>query len=372
MKKRIISATLASLLAVSALSTSAFAAGLKTDGAVSATGSVNVPTLKVSVPSTAGFVANPYRLAVKVKGDANANASQIIPTYGAGNNSWAIINNSDEVAINGKVYATYKAGKSVEVNGTADPDKRNITLGLNLAGLASSTADAATPQAITLVDTAPEEWSDTNVKSFYLAKKETGSKNNQADITLTGSLDDVGTETWTESDTVSITMAFKFDFVINDTWAITFASKAEQSVADAKLPANIEIVKGTKLNQPNDPTSELATFDKWTNGTSDVKFPLKITAATTLTANWKAPWTITLKYGDDVIGTVKTDENGKVTVADVVAILEAEEIVPGTGKHYKYAGTGIAAAGLAADLAAAVFEKPTEVTVTFENDPADP
>ena len=89
MKKRIISAALASLMAVSALSTSAFAELAKADQTIKGTGVTAVPTLKVTMPKSMSYIINPYKLTVDAKGkavaadDANlAGNAQVIPVYG--------------------------------------------------------------------------------------------------------------------------------------------------------------------------------------------------------------------------------------------------------------------------------------------------
>jgi hypothetical protein len=241
MKKRIISAALASLMAVSALSTSAFAA-LTSDGALEAAGSVTVPTLDVTVPTEASFIVNPYKLSVKVytkDEDKTANdiskTDTLIPIYGVAgtdgakteNAGWIIENNSTDVAVNAKMYAIAKAAKSVQINADAnatdetkkpDPKKKQMTLTLKVG-----------EDEVTLVDKAPTAWTDDaattdvnealGVKAFTLAKatvsgdpevKTTG----KAAITLSGGAT-VGTEAWTEADTVSLSMVFKFDMVAN-------------------------------------------------------------------------------------------------------------------------------------------------------------
>lgn len=227
MKKRIISAALATLMAASALSTSAFAAGLKTDATLEAAGTVSIPTIDVTVPTSASFVMNPYKMeivqyAAGAWGDSKPNSdikksTTLIPFYGpkadnsAEETGWYLVNNGTTNAVTVSMYATYKAGKTVEVNvasANRDATKKQVTLTLK-----------AGSDDVTLLTAAPTAWSgdgSTGVKTFDLtANNEAGTVDNaKKAITLTGEAI-AGTVAWTESDTVSISMAFKFDTKAN-------------------------------------------------------------------------------------------------------------------------------------------------------------
>lgn len=227
MKKRIISAAIATLMAASALSTSAFAAGLKSDATLEAAGTVSVPTIDVTVPTTASFIMNPYKMTItKYEKDAwetgkpasaKTSTDTVIPFYGpkADNSNeetgWILVNNGTTNDVTVSMYATYKAGKTVEVNvasANQDATKKQVALELK-----AGTAD------VTLLAAAPTAWSgegSTGVVTFDLAKNDAEGSvaNAKKAITLTGTAT-AGTVAWTEADTVSISMAFKFDTKAN-------------------------------------------------------------------------------------------------------------------------------------------------------------
>lgn len=221
MKKRIIAAALASLMAVSAFSTSAFAAGVKTDATLEATGTVSVPVIDVTVPTSASFVINPYKMTVtkyaKDAWDTNkpsaaiTSAETVIALYGpkADNTGeatgWIVENNCETNDMDVKMYAVYKAAKTVEVNAETATD------GLKQLSLTLKAGDSA----VTLLKAAPTAWTgdgSDGVASFTLNKK--GGSNPTKALTLTGTAT-AGTVAWTESDTVSISMGFKFDLKAN-------------------------------------------------------------------------------------------------------------------------------------------------------------
>jgi len=221
MKKRIISAALATLMAASALSTSAFAAGLKSDATLDAAGTVNVPAISVTVPTSAAFVINPYKLNVKVENTSasGGKTDTIVPLYDSGKEGWEIKNNNTDVKMDVSMYATYKAGKTVQVNATEetkDATKKQLTLALKL----DSTA-------VTLLEKAPAAWVDDasttdvteneGVAKITLDKASSESSPAVKLIKLDASskADVTAGLAWTESDTCTISMAFKFDIVAN-------------------------------------------------------------------------------------------------------------------------------------------------------------
>jgi len=132
--KKIISSGLAAILAVSALSATASAAltGTKT---VTAKGAVNIPTIKVDVPSSMGIIVNPYELEIdKTTGKAatattvaeNKTDDKIIGVYGTtksgntttANDGWTLKNTSG-IEIEAKIAVGY----TVKGNVAADTAK---------------------------------------------------------------------------------------------------------------------------------------------------------------------------------------------------------------------------------------------------------
>jgi len=255
MKKRIISAALASLMAVSALSTSAFAELAKADGSVTGTGTTAIPTLKVTLPKALNYVVNPYKMVVDAKGKAVAEPtyegegndrhlvdgqydSQVIAVYDTDKTSWDLINNSG-IAIKANIYATVKNGNAAQLainppaSGegalTADQKKtmRQLNLTLNSYPITVAAADDAennihagdliygtTATAITLLDAAPDSWTaagkTTTINSIAngagVAFKLSGTT--VTDTTYEGS-------EWTAKDSATIGLYFKFAFVAN-------------------------------------------------------------------------------------------------------------------------------------------------------------
>lgn len=289
MKKRIISAALAAIMATSAFAVSASAAGLKSDGTLEAASTVKVPEMKVTVPESAAFVVNPYKLSVTV-GSSTVDDT-VIATYGDGKTSWDIENASEEIAVSAKIYATYKAGKAVEVNATtADETKKQISLTLKV--------NDGEDKEVKLLTSAPSAWTDTsNVTSFTLAKK-TGENNGKASITLTGTATATEGLAWTDADTVAISMVFKFDMVANGAsssssdpdpdpvvFTATFAGLDDATPATI---ADIEADEDGKLTLPAAPTKDGFTFTKWKAGDNEYNAgaEVTITANTTFTAQW--------------------------------------------------------------------------------------
>ncbi len=230
MKKRIISAALASLLAVSALSTTAFGA-IVADNEIEATSVTALPTLTVTMPKTMGFIINPYLLTVDNKGKAVETGGQqlgviadyLFNTGDVSATAWEITNKSG-IKIDVSMYAVAKNENSKETqvfNGATagDNDISNVAkdakkkyIALDLKGKGGTTATAT---AITLVPTAPTAWSGTG--STGVIKFAQVDNNGKVELTLGGSASK-GTEAtvdWNDADAVSITYGFKFDFVAN-------------------------------------------------------------------------------------------------------------------------------------------------------------
>ena len=129
MKKRIISLGLVALMATSALYTTASAAGLKSDATLEAASTVSLPTLDVTVPTSAAFVINPYKLSVQVADtstEETASTATVVPLYPKGKTGWEVSNNSADAAVDVYMYATYKAGKTVQVNAITEGDGKNL------------------------------------------------------------------------------------------------------------------------------------------------------------------------------------------------------------------------------------------------------
>lgn len=235
--KKIISAALATILAVSALTTTAFAADIKGDSTISVKATTQLPKLKVTLPKTLSFVVNPYKLKLDADGKINtadgATASaQVFPVYGktgeTANTAWNIKNESG-IGISCLMYAKVTNGNpnAVQIldanndskdatNGEAkDQTKRLLTL--SLKGKAGS-ADAKSIKFATAEVTA---WESGDGKPCVKFDKIDDGANLAITIDTSASKCEVGTSctdtVWTAKDTATLSMAFKFDFVANTT-----------------------------------------------------------------------------------------------------------------------------------------------------------
>jgi len=228
MKKRIISAALASLMAVSALSTSAFAELAKADQSLKGTGVTAVPTLKVTMPKSMSYIINPYKLTVDAKGKAvaaddenRAGNAQVLPIYGTdseGNaaTAWTITNNSG-IAIKTAIYATVTNGNSAAVQILdVNNDNKDVADG-------TSAADAKMRQikldlkagttAIKFLKEAPEAWTAEKGCTVIASTADAGTIALKLEgTTATGAEAD---GLWTAKDVATINVFFKFDFIAN-------------------------------------------------------------------------------------------------------------------------------------------------------------
>lgn len=227
MKKKIISAALAAIMAASALSTSAFAALDKADNTLTASSVTAVPTLKVTMPKSLSFVINPYKLTVDAKGkidtESNEEGAQIIPVYGENADSWDIVNES-AIGLNAYIYATVKNGNTtdvqiIDVNNenkdattgkAADAKKRQIHLSLTAA------VDDDEAEGIAFALKAPTAWKNTDgTAATGVTKIEIGKGG-----TLKLAIDEEASKCveatpgtlWTAKDTATLSLFFKFEF----------------------------------------------------------------------------------------------------------------------------------------------------------------
>lgn len=214
MKKRIISAALASLMAVSALATSAFAAGLEADNEIEASSITAIPTISVSVPKSMGFIINPYRLSVDAKGaevETGGTATQVIPVYNNKETSpdaWTISNTSS-VKVKAELYVVYTNDNAKELKFTqvataaADSETKKKVVNFQIMGKANGTGTAT---QITALDKAPDAWSN----DFTM-----NATDGKLDITFDNAATVDGDYAWSADDAITLTYAFKFSPVAN-------------------------------------------------------------------------------------------------------------------------------------------------------------
>ena len=246
MKKRIISAVLAAIMAASALTTTSFAELSKADSTISLKSTTVIPVLKITLPKTLAFVVNPYKMSMDVTtgkapaanaAEANIAKTQVVPVYGTTttkdpetganvitpNTSWDILNESG-TAISCMLYAQAVSGNPTctfeivdaattknAVTGAA-LDAKNRQLTLALVGK-SSGDNKAVP--IKFSPTAPTAWTTAGGCTQISSIPDKGTLAFTLDTTK--SVCAVGKsceETlWTAKDTATINVFFKFDFV---------------------------------------------------------------------------------------------------------------------------------------------------------------
>ena len=261
MKKRIISATLAAIMAVSAFATTAFAADvdLKGNSSIALKATTLIPTLKVTLPKTLAFVVNPYAMEIdkttgkawvakknaegEVTNSGDKATTTIVPTYGTttnadktvtANTAWQVKNDSG-VALTAALYAkavnaspAIKVGdenvvmlqildgkdetpKDIDGTTAAAATKKQLTLALKATPV-NDAGESGTAVSVPIRDAAPASWAaDTVAKVTKIPSSGT------LDLTLdtTKSTAKKGadcTEAWTAKDTATLNVVFNFDF----------------------------------------------------------------------------------------------------------------------------------------------------------------
>jgi len=239
--KKIISAGLAALMAVTALSATAFAELAKADSSISVKGSTVIPTLKVTLPKTLAFVVNPYKMSIdKTTGkaadakttDANKVNTFVVPVYGTTTNAdktvtvntgWDVLNSSG-LPISANIYAIVtnpsadvqvldaSTDKDITDQTTeADAAKKQLTLSLK----ALSSKSGATAVAVPLLAAAPATWTEAGKTAAIANIPDAGTLKLTIDTdeSICAKGADCGAS-WTAKDTPTLGVFFKFDFVV--------------------------------------------------------------------------------------------------------------------------------------------------------------
>lgn len=206
----------AALAGALAFSLSAFAAE---DLAVTTEyeGSMNVPTINITVPDSGTVVLNPYKLSYTPAG-GTATTDQII-------SATQYIENASDVALNvsATVTGTLPTGKKDVTFATASTQNASKPLTTNsifmyfeIGPAASGTAEADWPEGYVAKPAADQE-----VKQILVAAKATTANNIMtlaagdtthtfAAYRLTGDIVSAPTRAWADDDSVSATVAFTF------------------------------------------------------------------------------------------------------------------------------------------------------------------
>lgn len=233
--KKIISTSLAALLAVSALSTAAFA----DDTESTATGIVAVPTIKVTVPTTLSFVFNPYGLTVSSAGkvtteeikdaeDNVLNKEVIVPSYifdeATKDKGWEITNESGAVLKAG-IYAYSATG--VDAEGALDETKpfavvNTINAAKAVRQLQPAITAAGYDETYTAVPFQQKTYDTTEGNTIWKEAKKTSPTGLIVDqfteakplyIKMTGTVSTGKDDTsWASTDVPTIKFLFAFDF----------------------------------------------------------------------------------------------------------------------------------------------------------------
>jgi len=215
-RTRFLSAAIAATLAVSALTTSAFA----DDPSTVLNGVTKIPVLDVTVPTDDGFFINPYGMDLSSLGVPEDNKSdKVIPGYlitTPAATSWVITNNSTTTKVVAKMYAVVTEVGNVQVNATAgngfnsgsvDDSKNQLTLNLK-EYLGPTTGEA---KNFTLLNAAPDWDATTGVITDTLETKGTADDKNKINITLDGDCTPCSAG-WTADDSASIKISYHFGF----------------------------------------------------------------------------------------------------------------------------------------------------------------
>jgi hypothetical protein len=213
--KKIISATLASILAVSALSTFAFAEDATTVAdsyPVEAVGTLAKPPIKVAMPKSFAFVFNPYGLKVDSKGKIAADgASDIVVAAwsDAAAKTWDIINNTG-ANLQAAVYAYAKN----EADATFLVSDKTVTaLAANSGKKALKVEITAGETTVKLANAALETniWTEANKPSgatAFLVPKIV----DKLSVSMTGTVENPDKLQWTTEDAPKVNFIFAFDF----------------------------------------------------------------------------------------------------------------------------------------------------------------
>ena len=220
--KKIISAGLATILAVSALSTAAFAE----EYTMTAESTLAKPAVKVTMPKSMAFVFNPYGLKVNAKGaiDASGQEGTLIGSYafatetGADTSGWAITNGTG-TPLKAAVYA-YAENKDgaefVVVDKAATPAtsaKRSLKVALTAKADEGDAADITLGSA--KLDTKTASIWDTDNGSTVIDSVETKlvvSFDNENSVATKRD-----TDVWSDKDAVKLNFIFGFELADGST-----------------------------------------------------------------------------------------------------------------------------------------------------------
>ena len=218
MKKRIISSVLATICAISAMSFSAFADVTAAGGEakLAATGSVQAPTIKVTVPTAATFILNPYGLSVDVSTDAKAKTDAVLSA------AFDITSESD-VGLDIYVSGTATVGGNIklvkEAVATGDTGNKafiylkgtQATAAASLKTNGTAAAYAAATEAGKPGDVIITETIKDTLLGQVEAKPATGTAKTILACQFGGSVSDAAKVQWTSKDTVKANLVFRFD-----------------------------------------------------------------------------------------------------------------------------------------------------------------
>jgi hypothetical protein len=209
--KKIISAALAAIMAVSALTTSAFAAGLTGSNTMEAAGVAAIPAIKVTMPKNMSFVINPYKLKVDVKGKVSETGKNtvIVPSYAFtdGATGWEI-ENTTGAPIRMGVYAWCALPKSekatfqiIDATGTAVATRKNLKLTIK--------AGSNTIKLLSAAPTVTEWWSN-DAKTAGVTVVDKIEDKAKLAITMSGETANEAKLDWTAEDTGTVNFVFQF------------------------------------------------------------------------------------------------------------------------------------------------------------------
>jgi hypothetical protein len=221
--KKIISATLASILAVSALSTFAFAEDATTVAdsyPVEAVGTLAKPPIKVTMPKSFAFVFNPYGLKIDEKGKISADGLDDIVVAAWSDKTaktWEIVN-ATGANLQAAVYAysenagdaTFLVSDKTVTALAANSGKKALKLEITATGAAATTVKLANAALTTNIWT---EANKTSGATAFLVPKIT----DKLKVAMAGTVENPDKLQWTTEDAPKVNFIFAFDFSADQT-----------------------------------------------------------------------------------------------------------------------------------------------------------
>jgi len=230
--KKILSACLTGLLAISAFTATAFAEDptpLAGSNTVTAAGVMKLPAIKVTMPKSMAFVINPYKLKLDSSGkivSTNYCDEYLVSAYNSTTTEgkgkcWSVVNNSGaDIKAAYYVYTSDVSStlKVVDSKTTITATEKGFTIKPTAQAYAKPVGDAAPEKVGTLVEGKLLEtaytgnWWGTADKTAGVLQIASVPDGGSFDIGLTTTLANKGGLTWTDADKFTLNFVFQFEY----------------------------------------------------------------------------------------------------------------------------------------------------------------